>query len=175
MLKVALFALLATATCLIACAPTHTTVPAATPVERAAGSPPKRPTAVETAIGRDLPLAADVLAIYHKSGGFAGIDETLTVYQGGLIKLTGRGIKDAKSVKLDEPMLQPLRRMLESQELADLEPMYRAQGADQFTYAISTRDRNGNMKTVVAIDGANYPDFLGQLIVMFEQLRKFIK
>lgn len=175
MLKLTLFALPVTMFFLIACAPTPATVPITTPLERATQAPLQRPTAAETADGRELPLAPDVLAIYHKSGGFVGLDETLTVYQGGLIELTGRGIENAKSVKLDEPMLQPVRRMLEAQEFANLEPMYRVKGADQFTYAISARDRNGNMKTVVAVDGANYPDFLGQLIAMFEQLRTLIK
>lgn len=175
MLRSVLFTLLVTTSCLIACAPTPTMIPTTLPVERATTAPLQRATAVETSTGRELPLAPEVLAIYHKSGGFAGIDETLTVYQGGLIELTGRGIENAKSIKLDEAMLQPLRRMLESQEFADLEPLYRAEGADQFTYSISARDRNGNVKTVVAMDGAKYPDFLGQLIVMFDQLRKLVK
>jgi hypothetical protein len=171
------------AACLIACGGSPTAVPTSSSVQRATIAPEQRPTdisnqrptALETSTGRDLPLEADVLAIYHKTGGFAGIDETLTVYQGGLIELTGRTSGDGKSLKLDEPMIQPLRRMLESQEFAELAPAYRASGADQFTYTISARDRSGNMKTVVAVDGAEYPDFLGQLIAMFNQMRQLIK
>lgn len=188
MFKIVLMVSVVASSLLIACTTSPTAVPTSVPVERATAVPQQqpagagattepplqRPTAAETSTGRELPLAPDVLAIYHKSGGFAGIDETLTVYQGGLVELTGRRLEKPKSVKLDEPMLQPVRRMLESQEFADLEPLYRAEGADQFTYSISARDRNGNMKTVAAIDGAPYPDFLGQLIVMFDQMRKLI-
>lgn len=184
MFKFAVTALCLAIGLLAGCAPSPTSEPTIVPVEQATRAPQQRPTAgetplskptaVETTTGRDLPLAPDVLAIYRKSGGFAGLDETLTVYQGGLIELSSRTTTENKSIKLDEPMLQPLRRMLESQEFADLEPLYRAVGADLITYSISSRDRNGNMKTVVTMDGATYPDFLGQLIQMFEQLRELV-
>lgn len=175
MIKFVMISLFLVSGGLIGCTATPTARPTTAPVERATEAPLQRPTAAETSTGRDLPLAPDVLAIYHKSGGIAGIDETLTVYQGGLIELTGRGTGNNKSLKLDEPMLQPVRRMLESQEFADLDTLYRASGADLFTYSISARDRNGNMKTVVAMDGAKYPDFLGQLIAMFDQMRGLLK
>src|SRR5436190_5547296 len=80
------------------------------------------PTPVPTPvipIPTSVPLAPDVLAIYHKSGGIVGIDETLTVSQGGQVELTTRnGIN--KSIRADEPMLQPIRRMLEQNEFIQL-------------------------------------------------------
>lgn len=163
--------------------PIPTEIPTIAPVERATAAVQERataavqerPTAVETSTGRDAPLDPDVLTIYHKSGGFAGIDETLTIHQGGLVELTSRDSPDVKSVQLDEPMLQPLRRMFESQEFANLEPIYRASGADLFTYTITARDINGNMKTVIAMDGASYPDVLGLIISMLNQIRGQIK
>lgn len=142
---------------LIACAPTPTVVPA---------TPNLLPTAP--------PLADDVLAIYHKSGGIAGIDETLIVYQGGVLELTTRG-GAPKSLKMDGPMLQPLRRILEQKDFGELAPLYQAAGADLFSYTITARDANGNVKTVTTMDGAKPPAYLGQLIVMFEQLRAIVE
>lgn len=166
------------AACAAPPAPTPTTEPpvraTAAPIEQPTDASAQRPTAEATRTERD-PLPPDVLAVYHKSGGFAGLDETTTIYQGGLVEVTGRRLPNGASVKLDEPMLQPVRRMFESQEFADLETSYRALGADLFTYTITARDRNGNMKTVTAMDGSGYPDFLGQLIVMLEQLRDLAK
>ena len=152
------FGLLLVCTLLFAC----TTPSATTPATQA----PTR--AIET------PFPDDVLVAYHKSGGIAGIDETLVVHQGGLLELTMRG-GSPKSVQADEPMLQPLRRMLEQKEFSQLAPSYQAMGADLFSYTITARDANGNLKTVTTMDTAKHPDYLGLLIVMLEQLRAQVK
>src|SRR3990167_10210277 len=89
-------------------------------------------------------LPDDVLGIYHKSGGIAGIDETLVAHHGGLLELTMRG-GATKSVQADEAMIQPLRRMLEQKDFGELAPLYRAAGADLFTYVITARDASGNV------------------------------
>ncbi len=119
-------------------------------------------------------LANDKLAIYRKSGGIAGIDETLVVYQDGLLDLTMRG-GNPQTIRVNEPTIQPLRRMLEQKEFADLAPLYEAVGADLFTYTITARVVNGSTKRVTATDAAKYPAYLGQLIAMFEQLRAQVK
>lgn len=118
-------------------------------------------------------LADDILAIYHKSGGIAGMDETLTVYHGGVLELKTRG-GNPKSLKVNEEMVQPLRRLFEQKEFGALAPQYRAVGADLFTYTITARDANGNVKTVTTMDTAKHPEYLGLLLVMLEQLRGIV-
>lgn len=115
-------------------------------------------------------LGDDVLAIYHKSGGIAGIVETLVVHQGGQLELTQRG-GAAKTLQVDHAMLQPLRRMLEQKDFGALDARYQAMGADLFTYTITAREINGAVKTVTTMDSAKTPAYLGQLIAMLEQLR----
>lgn len=134
-----------------------------------AATPAATPTAT-IPLPTPPPLGDDVLAIYHKSGGIAGIDETLIVGQGGVLELHSRG-GNPKSLKVNEPIVQPLRRMLEQKDFGELAPLYGAMGADLFTYTITARDANGNVKTVTTMDAAKHPAYLGQLILMFEQLR----
>lgn len=133
-----------------------------------------RPTLASSLPTRANPVADDVLVIYRKSGGIAGIDETLVVHQGGLLELTMRG-GATKSVQADHAMIQPVRRMLEQPEFSALQPLYQAAGADLFTYTVTARDANGNLKTVTTMDAAPTPPYLGQLIAMLEQLRAQVK
>lgn len=175
-LKLVLIALCAL---LFACAPVvpstgATSLPPATSPSRTAVPLATIPPGTASPLATSVPLAEDVLAIYHKTGGIAGIDETLTVHQGGLLELVQRG-GNAKSVTLDEPMIQPVRRMLEQREFGELAPTYQAVGADLIAYTITARDANGNVKTVTTMDGANPPPYLGQLVAMFEQLRAAVK
>jgi hypothetical protein len=72
-------------------------------------------------------------------------------------------------------MIQPVRRMLEQKEFSELAPSYQAAGADLITYSITARDSTGNMKTVTTMDGAQTPPYLGQLIVLLDQLRAQVK
>ncbi len=132
-------------------------------------SPTPNATAPAPTRAVQTPVADEVLVTYHKSGGIAGIDETLVVHQGGLLELTTRGAQ--KIAQADEPMIQPLRRMLEQKDFSELAPRYQAAGADLFTYTITARDANGNAKTVTTMDAAKHPAYLGQLIAMLEQLR----
>jgi len=119
------------------------------------------------------PLAQDVLATFHKSGGVADVDETLTVYHGGVMELVSRA-GTTKSLKVNEPILLPLRDMLEQKEFGALEPVYQAPGADLFVYTITARDLNGTTKSVTTMDGVKNPEYLGLLIGMLEQLRTLV-
>ncbi len=114
-------------------------------------------------------LPDDVLVVYHKTGGIAGVDETLTVHRGGLLELRSRDGK-TKTLKVEEPMLIPLRGTLEQDDFGKLQAMYPASGADLFTYTITARAANGQVKSVTALDGAEFPDQLGLLIGMLDQL-----
>jgi hypothetical protein len=130
-------------------------------------------TTTPTAAAIEVELPPDVLAIHHKSGGIAGIDETLTVYQGGLLELSTRG-EILKSLMVNEPLLIPLRSTLEQKEFSELEPSYRAVGADLISYTITSWDSQGNAKTITTMDSAKHPDYLDLLIGMFEQLRGIV-
>lgn len=140
--------------------------PAATPTPL-----PPAPTAQSLPTAR--PLDDDILVIYHKAGGIAGIDETLTIHQGGVVELVTRN-GNPKSLLLSEPTLLPIRRMIEQKEFGELESQYQALGADLFVYTITARDSNGKTKTVVTMDGAKNPDYLGLLIVMLENMRAIV-
>lgn len=129
-------------------------------------------TATPVVLATLQPLPDDVLAIYHKTGGIAGVDETLIVHHGGLLEWRSRSAN--KSLKVDEPTVQQLRTMLEDKNFSQLESRYQAAGADLFTYTITARDGNGNVKTVTAMDTAKYPDYLGVLIGMLDNLRAIV-
>jgi hypothetical protein len=133
------------------------------------------PTATRASLPTILPptLPGDVLVVYHKQGGIAGVDDTLTVHQGGLLELDTRA-GNPKSLLVNEPVVQPLRRMLEQTEFGELKPLYEAQGADLFIYRITARDAGGQIKTVTATDGATMPDYLGILLGQLEQLREIV-
>lgn len=132
------------------------------------------PTSASSTSVPPIDLAPDVLAIYHKSGGVAGIDQVLTVYQGGLLELGTRGV-NPRALKVNQELLLPLRSTLEQQGFGDLEPEYTAAGADLITYTITARDSGGNFKTVITTDAADHPAYLGLLIGMFEQLRSIVE
>lgn len=118
-------------------------------------------------------LDNDILVIYHKSGGIAGVDETLTIRQGGVAEWRARGA-NPKSLLLSEPTLLPIRRLLEQKEFSELQPLYSAEGADLFTYTITARDSNGKTKVVTTMDRAVKPDYLGVLIVTLENMRAIV-
>lgn len=136
----------------------------------AAPTPASTPSAQATAVS----LGDDVLVVYNKRGGVAGVNETLLVHQGSLLQVR---LPDGttQTAKVAEPMIQPVRRMLEQKDFGELAPLYQATGADLITYTITARDGSGNMKTVMTMDGAQSPPYLGQLIVMLDQLRAQVK
>lgn len=135
--------------------------------------PPASSTSELDAQATPVTLADDVLVVYRKHGGIAGIDETLVVHHGGLLELTSRGGK--KSVQADGPMIQPLRRMFEQKDFGELEPLYQAAGADLFVYTVTARDTNGKIKTVTTMDAAKTPSYLGVILSMLNQLRAQVK
>lgn len=140
-----------------------TSVGLATPAATSASLPSPQPT-----------LDEYVLAIYHKSGGFAGIDETLVIGQGGLLTLTRRG-EQPKTLKLDEPMMLPVRSVFEQNDMGTFDARYTVPGADLFTYTITARGKDGQVKTVTVTDGANPPPAIKVIISMLEQLRALVK
>lgn len=140
-----------------------TTPPAVPPAPTAAPKPTAKPAA-------EAGAPAGVLAIYHKSGGIMGLDQTLTVYADGKIELKGR--TGSASGQAPEAQLDALSKLLASADFAGLKPEYRALGADLFTYQVSVP---GTGRTVVTMDGAQTPEVLGQAIAALEELVKLAK
>jgi hypothetical protein len=108
-----------------------------------------------------------ILVILHQTGGFIGIDKTLTVYTDGKITLTGDG--GDKEAQVPPSELATLEQLLASPEFAALQPRYHAQGNDLFTYEITVPD-DGKPQTVVTMDGANHPEVLTQVLAELNKL-----
>jgi len=145
--------------------PTARDTPFASPTQ------PAQPTAA--APSPAIPLtatiqagAAAVLISYHKSGGIAGVDETLTVYADGTIELHTRG--DTITAQADPSAIQALQKLLDSPEFAALQVPIQPPVADQFIYELTVP---GQPKAIVATDGADNPPVLRELIGALEQLK----
>lgn len=125
------------------------------------------------AVTTPAPSDDDMLVVYHKTGGIAGVNETLTVSQGGMLELVdSKG--EHKIMQVDEPVIQPIRRMLEQEDFAKLEPQYQAGGADLFVYTVTANTPSGK-KSVTTMDGAKAPAYLEQLIALLDQLRQQVR
>jgi hypothetical protein len=145
-------------------APTAVPSPRPTPASEptAALSPAASPNAGERTVG---PAGAEALVVYHKTGGIAGIDQTLTVYADGRIELKRRN--DQRTGQATATALAELKQLLGSPEFTGLGGRYPAQGADLFSYDISVPTTG---QRVITMDGATNPPALDQAIAALEQL-----
>lgn len=144
--------------------PTAGAQPTAAPTSEAQPTTSSQPTPATKPTGAD----SGVIAIFHKSGGIMGLDETLTVHADGTLELQGRGNKSATAqVPLDR--LAKLRQLLASPEFAKLQARYQAMGADLFVYDISVP--GGTPARVQTMDGVENPPVLEQVIQELVQLR----
>ena len=151
--------------------PTRGPIARDTPI--AVPTPPARPTVAAAAPSAEIPPiattqagAASLLISYHKSGGFVGVNETLTVYADGTIELRGKsGTINAQANPSD---IQALRKLLVSPEFAALQLPVQPPGADQFIYELTVP---GRAKLIVTVDGADNPPVLRELIDALEQLK----
>ncbi|HEX9373981.1 MAG TPA: hypothetical protein VF897_23410 [Roseiflexaceae bacterium] len=114
--------------------------------------------------------ASDVVVTYRKSGGIAGINETLTIYADGRLDLKSLN-REAKTAQVAPSELSRLRQLLASPEFAALKPSYEAPGADQFIYALSMP---GGQK-ITTTDGAETPAVLEQAIAELERLKRQVR
>ena len=103
---------------------------------------------------------------YHKSGGIAGIDETLTVYADGAIELHRRG--GAIRAQAEPSDIQALQKLLASPEFAALQLAPPPIAPDQFVYELSVP---GRKQPIVTADGAENPPVLDQVIDLLEKLK----
>lgn len=147
-----------------------TTAPTAAPEPTADAQPTAAPTAGAQPTAATKPADADsgVIAIFHKSGGIMGLDETLTVHADGTLEFKGRGNK-LSTAQVSTDRLAKLRQLLASPEFAKLQPRYQAMGADLFIYDISVP--GGTPARVQTMDGAETPPVLEQVIKELVELR----
>jgi hypothetical protein len=171
--------LLALAYLLVACGggAISTAPPTLGPIVRdtpiAVPTQPALPTAAAAAPSAEIPPmattqagAANLLISYHKSGGFAGVDETLTVYADGTIEI--RRKNGAISTQADPSDIQALRKLLDSPEFAALQLPIQPPAPDQFIYELTV---SGRAKPIVTVDGADNPPVLREVIDMLEKLK----
>jgi hypothetical protein len=114
----------------------------------------------------------DVLVILHITGGFAGVDETLTVYTDGRLEFSGRGGKKTAQVAPSE--LATLQQLLNSPEFAALDAQYPDVASDAFVYELTVPDGQ-QPRTVVTADGAKKPPVLSQVLAELNKLRQQVK
>lgn len=168
MRKVFISVLALTGLLLTACGAAVT--PTAAPLATNTAQPP---TVAPLPTSTGEPLPADVLAIYHKSGCFDGIDDTLTVYSDGTLELVDRQ-GTTQRAQADAAQLAALQNLLTQPEFKSLRPLYQAMGADLCVYTITVR-LDGQTFSVTTMDAAETPDFLQQVIAAADRLRNEIK
>jgi hypothetical protein len=155
----------------VAAPPTLGPIALDTPVARP--TQPAHPTSAAAAPTNSIPPtatsqagAANLLISYHKSGGFAGVDETLTVYDDGRIELRDkRGSTSSQAAPSD---IQALQKLLTSPEFTALQLPVWPPGADQFVYELTVP---GRAQPIVTVDGADNPPVLREVIGALEQLK----
>jgi hypothetical protein len=166
---------------LTACAPAPV-VP--TPTATVAPAPTIAPSPQPTAPVINLPPLAtttpvtmtdNTLIVYLKSGGFAGINEILTVYKDGKLELVETRQNLRREANVDPTRLAKLQELIAKPEYNNLQTAYQAMGADLFVYRITTRTNDGKTRTVMTMDAATHPDILTQVISELNTLRAIIK
>jgi hypothetical protein len=114
------------------------------------------------------PAGQDVIIALQKTGGIAGINETLTVHADGTITVNGRG--GNKEARIATTELGQLQQLLASPDFANLEGSYPATGADLITYRL-TISEGGAQRTIVTMDGAQNPAVLDQVLAELAKLQ----
>jgi hypothetical protein len=95
----------------------------------------------------------DPIVVYHRSGGFAGFDETWSIMIDGRIDHTGRGAGQAGQLTPDR--LNRLLAALRSIDLTSIKDSYIGANTccDRFIYEI-TINLDGKTKSINTIDAA---------------------
>lgn len=114
------------------------------------------------------PADTAVLVSLHRSGGIAGLDETISVYADGRVERRGRG-GQTQTAQASPADLDALRALLASPELAQVQDRYQASGADLFTYELTLP--GDTTRTIRTMDGAKHPAILSRLIGALVKLR----
>ncbi len=118
-----------------------------------------------------VPTENAVLITLHKTGGIAGIDETMTVYADGRVTLRDRA-GQLQERKMTDAELVVLRTLLSNPELIQAKSDYQATGADLFTYVVTL---GGTQRTITTMDTADQPEIVSQLLEALGRLRPTVK
>jgi len=148
-------------------AATQPASPAATPAAPAIPTSAAAPTA-SSAAPTD---SGAIVIIYNKSGRFAGINDTLTVYADGTLKLENRRGED-KTAQVEPSELSKLRDLLASPEFAALQLSPPPVAPDQFAYELTVP---GRAEPIVTVEGAQNTQILSQVIDELENLAARVK
>jgi hypothetical protein len=117
-------------------------------------------------------IGGNPLVVFQTSGGFAGINEVLTVFKDGKLELTDQRRSNHKEGRIRLEQMAKLQKLLSRLEYQNLQQTDMAQrGADYLTYTITTWDGDGKARSVTATD-LNMPDVLSQIIAELNALRR---
>ena len=100
----------------------------------------------------DNPPPPDILVEYKRTGGIAGFDDHLVVFENGQAIYTRKEIPGSTSAGifyLSEKEMAELQKLLEEADFPDLAPHYPAPapGADYFTYSITYKGKTVTTET----------------------------
>lgn len=122
---------------------------------------PEMDTAAGEEIAKTEALPADVVLIFHRSGGFAGVDQEWIVYADGRIEMP-----DGSTKQVDSGQVTALLDTIQSAKFFDLSDSYVPLDTccDRFTYSITVQ-MDGQTKTVQTIDDApKQPEALSEVL-----------
>ena len=111
------------------------------------------------------PLATGPLVTYSRSGGFAGMQQTLTVNTDGSMTLKNRNLPD-RTGTADAARLGRLRELLASEELKKAPLSAKASGADLTTYTITLPDGRG----FLTMDAVSNPPVVDEILAVLNEL-----
>jgi hypothetical protein len=121
-------------------------------------SPPETTGAPATARGDE------VVAVWTRSGGFAGITDKMTVYgDGRLVLEPDNGA--TRTVQGDAAAVQALHELVVASDWQSLDKSYGTQFPDAFAYTIVAGG-----KTVETFDGTDMPAVLSKVMEQLNQL-----
>lgn len=108
--------------------------------------------------------SSPVVVEYHRTGGFAGFNDTVVVYENGTAEVSRHG--DLSEVALDADDIQRIQSMTTSDAFLSLQDEYvpAQQGYDLFSYEVKAGG-----KTVRAVDGA-VPEALTGIIAEMDAI-----
>jgi len=114
----------------------------------------------ETAAG-EAGVGESAVIVFKRSGGFAGIDETWTIFSDGTVKGPGGELRN-----VDPAQVQAVLDMAQTADFINLADSYVTLDTccDRFFYSVTIR-QGGEVKTVSTMDDApNQPDSLLQVM-----------
>jgi hypothetical protein len=105
----------------------------------------------------------EVLVVWQRGGGFAGVQDSVTVYADGRMVVDRNGT--VTNGQVPELTMEELRSTLGSDEWRALDAEYGTPYADAFSYSITTGG-----KTVQTYDGVQAPEPLAMMLERFAAL-----